>query len=146
MPQEPPKERGKRMPEELPPPVALAMIICDAIWRDPGTGKLTILGVFSELGARNFPAVHPMLAVHVAPTDGQGKIAVKLRLIDVDEEQEPLFETEQEFEFPDRRAIINMNLHMGGIAFPRAGEYRLQLFARNEFLMERRILVRELTA
>jgi hypothetical protein len=36
------------------PPLALAMIISDAIWIDPSTGKKTILGVFSAIGGNEF--------------------------------------------------------------------------------------------
>ena len=67
-----------------------------------------------------------------------------MQLIDADEENDPLFEVEHEIEFPDRRAIIFMNAHMKDIAFPSPGEYRLQLFARNQFVIERRIVVKTL--
>ncbi len=131
------------MVEGLPPPIPLAMVVCDAIWVDPSTGKRTILGVFSEIGASVFPAVHPLIAVHVDLTDGQGAIPIKLQLLDVDEEGEPIHVAEEQVEFPDPRTIITMAVHMAEIAFPRPGEYRLQLFARNEFLMERRLFVRQ---
>ena len=130
------------MPEELPPPIAIAMVICDAIWVDPSTGKITLLGVFSDIASKIFPAIHPLLAVHVCLTDAHGTIPVKMQLIDADEENDPLFEVEHEIEFPDRRAIIFMNAHMKDIAFPNPGEYRLQLFARNQFVIERRIVVK----
>jgi hypothetical protein len=132
------------MAEELPPPIALAMIICDAIWIDPSTGKPTLLGMFSSIAAKTFPATHPLLATHVCLTDGEGVIPIKIRLIDADEENDPLFELEAELEFPDRRAIIDMNAHMKDIAFPAPGEYRLQLFARNQFVIERRLVVKNI--
>lgn len=132
------------MSETLPPPVALAMIICDAIYIDPSTGKPTLLGLFSEIGAKEFPAVHPLLAVHICMTDAHGKVPIKLRLVDADEETDPLFQVENEVDFPDRRAIISMNAIMQGIAFPSPGEYRLQLFGFGEFIMERRLVVRQL--
>lgn len=132
------------MPERLPPPVALAMVICDAIWVDPSTGKQTLLGVFTEIGAKEFPALHPLMAVHVCMTDAEGPVQVKLQLIDVDETREPLFMVENELEFPDRRATIVMTAHMRGIAFPEPGEYRLQLLGRGEFMIERRLLVKKI--
>jgi len=131
------------MPESLPPPVALAMVICDAVWIDPSTGKPTLLGLFSEIAAKTFPAVHPLLAVHVCMTDAHGKVPIKRQLVDADEENDPLFQVENEIDFPDRRAMINMHVHMQGIAFPEPGEYRLQLFGSGEFILERRLLVRQ---
>jgi hypothetical protein len=119
------------------------MIICDAIWVDPSTGKSTLLGLFDEIGAETFPSLHPLLAVHICMTDAHGKVPIKLVLVDTNEEREPLFQVENEIDFPDRRAIISMNAHMQGIAFPAAGEYRLQLFGYGQFMLERRLLVRQ---
>jgi hypothetical protein len=38
-------------------------------------------------------------------------------------------------------AVIEMGFDIVGITFPAPGEYRFQLFAYGEFLMERRMLV-----
>jgi len=133
------------MPADLPAPLPLAMVVCDAIWVDPSTKKPTLLGLFSELGAKNFPVVHPIFAVHLCLTDAIGTVPIKLQLVDADEEEEPLFVVEQEVAFPDRRAMINIGLNMRGVSFPKAGEYRLQLFARGEFVIERRLVMRHIT-
>ncbi len=87
-------------------PMALAMVICDSLHRDPATGKYTLLRLFSVIGASSFPVTHPQLALYVALTDGRGTVPIKIRLIDVDEELEPLFEAESEMAFDDPRAII----------------------------------------
>lgn len=69
------------------PPYALALVVCDAIWRDPSTGKRTILGCFSAILADEFPATHPGMAVYAAITDGHGTVPIALRLVDADEAQ-----------------------------------------------------------
>ena len=48
----------------------LAMVICDAIRRDPATGKFTLLGTLSVVGAAEFPSQHILLAVYMPLTDG----------------------------------------------------------------------------
>lgn len=126
---------------EHQPPMALAMVISDAIWIDPSTGKRTILGTFTIIGARSFPAVHPTLSVYICVTDGRGKTPLKLRIIDVDEENDPLFNSEIDLEFDDPRAIIEINFQINGITFPEPGEYRVQLFCVNEPIIERRLVV-----
>lgn len=83
------------------------------------------------------------MAVHVELTDGHGTIPIKLRLVDVDDEEDPVFEVENEIDFADPRAIVSMSVYMQGLAFPKAGEYRLQLFAGSTFLIERRLLLRQ---
>lgn len=123
-------------------PYPLAMIISDAVHRDPATGKYTILGTFSSITSKTYPTVHPYLAVFVNLTDGRGVVPLRMRLVDAEEElEEPLFETEMECDFFDPRIIYEVVMGAKGIAFPHPGEYRLQLFAGEEFLIERRILL-----
>ena len=123
------------------PPCAVALVVCDAIWRDPGTGKRTILGCFSTIYAGRFPTVHPMLSVYAAVCDGHGKVPVSLRLIDVDEESPPLFELKGEATFADPRDVLEFDFVAQDVPIPAPGEYRLQLRSASHTLMERRIMV-----
>ena len=126
-------------------PYPLAMVVCDAVWRDPGTGKFFILGTFTTIHSHTFPATHPQLAVYVSLTDGRGTIPVKLTLVSTEQEDvELLFEAELEFEFNDPRMIAELVFTVQGVAFPKPGEYRFQLFAGGDFVIERRILLIQL--
>lgn len=122
-------------------PYPLAMVICDGFWRDPYTGKFTLIGTFSALGGHPFPLTHPVLSVYVALTDGNGKMPVRLELSDVDESRDPILLEETEIQFTDRRTVHELAFSAGGLVFPLPGEYRLKLFANNEFIIERRIVV-----
>jgi len=139
------KKRAKKQePGKIPPPVPLAMVVCDYIHRDPGSGKLFILGCFSTIHAAKFPATHGVMGIYVELTNGRGKVPIHARLIDANEEREPLWETRDEVEFNDPRIVMQMAFLLGGITFAEPGEYRCQIFACGEFLMERRILVNQL--
>jgi uncharacterized protein DUF6941 len=120
------------------------MVTCDAIWRDPGTGKRTILGCFSVLHAQQFPAIHPTMAVHVAITNGRGRMPFTLRLIDSDEDPAPLWTAEGTLDFTDPQVIMEIDFMLTSVTFPKPGVYRFQLFAAGEYLMERRIFVEQL--
>jgi hypothetical protein len=117
------------------------MVICDGIWIDPYTGKRTLIGTFSVVGGSSFPLVHPVLAIYIALTDGHGAVPVTVRLVDADEEREPIFSEDQTIEFKDPRMIVECGIQVMGVQFSHPGEYRLQLFANNEFVIERRIVV-----
>lgn len=129
-----------------PPPFPLAMVICDGIHRDPGTKKLTLLGCFSVIGVTELPAVHPSMGLYIELTNGRGKVPLLCRLVDANEEFEPLWEYKGETEIEDPRVVLQIALKMEDVRFSRAGEYRIQLFACNEFLMERRVLVHNLSS
>jgi len=125
-----------------PPPLALAMVISDAIWVDPTTGKQTILGTFSAICGQAFPLPVPHIAVYLALTDSRGVVPLKLRLVDVDEIRDPVQEMALSPDFVDPVSIVEAGLYMEDVVFPEAGEYRLQLLTDDsELIIERRILV-----
>ena len=135
------------MPDEKlgpPAPVVLAMIVCDAIHQDPATRKCTLLGTFSTISAPQFPVVHRHLAVHVALTDGRGRVRIRLTLAGTDETKPPLFSGEGIIEFADPRVVAELNFGLKNVTFPESGEYRFQVFANDELLMERRLHVLQL--
>ena len=134
------------MPEErlgAPAPMVLAMLICDAIHQDAATRKCTLLGTFSTINVRTFPAVHRQLAIHVALTNGHGKTRIRLSLVTGSEDQSTLFSKEGVIEFNDPRAVAELNFQLNNLKFEEPGEYRLQLFGNDELLMERRLYVFE---
>jgi hypothetical protein len=124
-------------------PYALGLVVCDAIWRDPTTGKRTILGCFSAIQALSFPAKHPMFSVYAALTSGHGEVPISLRLVDVDEAGPPLVELKAKAKFEDPRVILEVDFVLMNTVFPGPGEYRLQLRSGETLLMERRIAVLE---
>lgn len=131
-----PESKGSR-----PAPMVLAMIICDAIYQDPATKKCTLLGTFSTINARQFPAVHRQLSIHAAMTNGHGKTTIRLTVVGPDESAPPLFSREGMIEFADPRMVAELNFVITNLSLPRPGEYRLQLFGNDELLMERRLYV-----
>lgn len=138
------KKSEKKEVGKIPPPYPLAMVVCDNIHRDPGTGKPFILGCFTVIHARKFPATHPVMGLYIELTNGRGKVPCRVQLVDANEEREPLWVTEADLEFPDPRMVLQMVFLLGRITFSEPGEYRIQLFACGDFLMERRILVNQI--
>ena len=131
------------MPQPPALPYPLAMVICDAVWRDPSTGKHTLLGCFNGIAASAFPTVHPQLSVFVAITEGYGKVAMALRLVDGVEVSRSLSEANIELDFADPMAIAEIAVQFQKLQFERPGTYRLQLVTAGNLLMERRIVVHE---
>lgn len=125
-------------------PLPLALVVCDHIWRDPYSGKVNVLGTFNAVASTTFPLVQPVLSIYVALTDGQGQMDVQLRLIDVDDASEPVFDFTTTVTFGDPRIVGEIEFSRTHVSFPAPGEYRLQLYANHEFLLERRLLAMQL--
>jgi hypothetical protein len=132
------EDRDKRT---LPPPQALAMVVCDHIHQDPGSGKAFILGCFSAIHSLTFPTTHPLMWLYVSLTNGRRKTKLRVELVDVNEENEPIWvDNRHTVDFLDPRMVIEVSYPIPLVTFPEPGEYRFKLFANGDFIMERRIL------
>lgn len=130
----------------MPEPYCLAMVLCDSVHRDTTTGKFTILGTFSTLWAREFPA-KVQFCVYYSITDGLGPTTLRLRLVDascgiasgVDHDEGVAFELSAEFEIENPLVVLETAVGIGAI-IPREGLYHCELWSGNELLMSRRLL------
>lgn len=120
----------------MSPPVPLAFLICDHVWRDPRSGQHCLLGTLSTIASSEFPATIDM-AVYFALIEGRGKQAIRVELVDIDEERPPVFQVDAELMFNDPREVVEGAFQFTGLVLPEPGEYRLKLFVAHEFLMER---------
>jgi hypothetical protein len=126
-------------------PYPLALILCDSVYVEPPTQRKALTGLFSAIQAVSFPVCHPSLCVYLACTDGRGNIPFKLVLIDAEEARDPIFTAEMTPNEPvdDPRAILELVFKVSNVIFPEPGEYRLQAYAGNDLLLERRVVVQQ---
>jgi Family of unknown function (DUF6941) len=120
-------------------PDVLSLVVCDQIITDRMTGKQSLIGMFSTIHATRFPATQPQLCVYVSMTDGREKTPVTIRIIDSEEEREPIVSGQGVVHFKNPRAIANLALQFHGLSFPKAGEYRVQLLSDGTPLREARL-------
>ena len=125
----------------MPAPVPLAMVICDAVHEDPTTGKKTILGTFTAVQSPEFPATVGKICIYLALTDARGTVPIRLSIVDVDELRPPIIEQSADLNFLDPITVEHTDFDLIDVIFPSPGEYRIQLFAGDEFVIERRLNV-----
>jgi hypothetical protein len=110
----------------IPPPAPLALVLCDAVWTDPSTGKEFLLGCFSDIGFPKFPIVQPRLCAYILLSNGRGKVPLRVVVVDVDEERELIREVRSEIEFPDVRSVVSVIVEFVDLEIPVPGDYRVQ--------------------
>ncbi len=130
------KKKGRR-----PLPIWLSFIACDHVITDILTKNRTVVGVFNDILSSKFPAVHPKMGLYVELTNGHGQVQITFRLVDA-ETDKVLFSASGGIDFADPRQVANLNISVNNIVFPREGEYRWQLLADGELLVERRIVAK----
>lgn len=127
------------MAMQKPAPDVLSLIVCDQIITDRMTGKQSLIGMFSRIHARAFPASHPQLCVYVSLTEGYGETEFVIRIVDANDERPPIVEGKGKVRFANPRAIANLALQFHGLTFPASDEYRVQLYSNGELLREARL-------
>ena len=131
---------------EIPPPELLSAVVCDMVIVDALTGKGTVVGIFDTINAFEYPVRHNALFVFCQLTNGRGRVKVRIQIVDLQDEEKILCESTVEQEFIDVRQVANVVLGVNGLVFPHPGEYRVQVFAGTDFLGERRIICKQVTA
>lgn len=121
-------------------PQVLAWLTCDGVHVDPGTGKHTILGVFSNIRGRQFPVAHPFMVWFLTLSDvpaGAHKIRISMG-IDATQLQ-PLIDRTFESQSPLQR--INLINEIRNLSFPRPGDYSIVIEVDDEPLLATSITV-----
>lgn len=105
-------------------PQLITCITCDSVHIDPSTGKHFILGCFSNLRARQFPATHPRMVWFLTLTDlqpGEHKLCLSYGL-NMESLQKIV-----ERKFQSRNPLDKLNLinDLHNIKFDQPGTYNI---------------------
>lgn len=115
-------------------PQLLAWLTCDGVHIDPGSGKHTILGIFSNIQARQFPVTHPFMVWFLTISDvSPGKHSLKISMGLQGTQPQPLLDRPFESQSPLHR--INLINEIRNLSFPGPGEYELLIEIDEEVLL-----------
>ena len=115
-------------------PQVLVWITCDGVHIDPSSGKHTILGVFSNIRARQFPIVHPFMIWFLTISDvpqGEHKIRISLGLDPAN--ATPIIDRQFQSHSPMQR--INLINEIRNLSFNTPGDYSIIIEVDDEPLL-----------
>ncbi len=121
-------------------PQLLAWLTCDGVHIDPASGKHTILGVFSNIHALEFPFVHPLMIWFLAITDcsaGEHRLKISMGL----DPAPPQKLIERPFMCQGPLERLNLINEICNLPFPVPGEYSLLVEVDDEPLLATSILI-----
>lgn len=81
------------------------------------------------------------MMVYAEMTNGRGVMPITLRIVDANEDREPVFEITSQVQMQDPLAVTQFGIAAEGLVFPEAGDYRAQLICGSHILLERRLLI-----
>jgi len=77
----------KKTRTKTTPPDVNTFVLCDAISRDPNTGKATLYGLFSNIITSKLPSDPVTFGFYVSMGGGSGKQALTFQVVDPDGER-----------------------------------------------------------
>jgi hypothetical protein len=117
---------------EAPIPSVVAMLVCDQVISEQGTGKKSLIGIFENISAPAFPT-QTRLAIYAKLVDASGYYHILIRLVNLKDESK-VAEIKAELKIIDPTACAELALNIAGIILPAAGKYEFQLYANDAFL------------
>ncbi|MEW6108320.1 MAG: hypothetical protein AB1632_04005 [Nitrospirota bacterium] len=119
------------MSEKIKPSLNFT-IICDDARQETG-GKISLMGLFENIYASKFPAVHPRLAIINEWAEGRGEFEVRMQFLSPDREtvirESSTRINLHDVNFRHREVSIYLN-----IDFKAPGTYWIQNFLDNELM------------
>ena len=117
---------------DAPIPSVLAMLVCDQVIAEQGTGKKSLIGIFDNLHAAGFPT-ETRLAVYVKLADAQGQYKFRIRLVGLKNET-PIADLNADVTIADPTSPTELAINMIGIILPEPGKYEFQLYGNDTYL------------
>jgi len=115
-------------------PQLLSWIICDGVHIDPSSGKHYLLGVFSSVRVRNFPAKYPRMVWFLTITDVPvGRHQLKISMGIPTEAEEMIVNRPFESKSPIHR--INLINHIQNLSIKKPGDYSVMIDIDDETLL-----------
>lgn len=121
-------------------PQLLTWLTCDGVHIDPGSGKHTLLGAFSNIKGPGFPLTHPHMVWFLTITDcspGAHRLRISMGLHPT--RMQTLIERPFESQSPLHR--INLINEIRNLTFPEAGEYSILIEIDDEPLLATQLTV-----
>jgi hypothetical protein len=118
-------------------PVAIALVICDSLYRDVPGGKPALVGLFSHITASRFPALHPRMCVYVAVTDVSQQVAFRLEIVNPENDQAVVMLKGPAPRDVSRLQVLDMHFDLRDLVFPSAGLYFVRFWGNDSLILQR---------
>ena len=126
-------------------PIVNAMLVCDRVITEASTNKKSLIGIFENINAFQFPCVHHMLSVYIKLTDANGLYKFRLELVDLDDDSAiAKAEIPKEINIQDPLKTHDLVFNLGALKFGHPGKYEFRIFANNEIFGQKTFVVNKI--
>jgi hypothetical protein len=115
--------------QQKPPPKCKAILLCDHTIIEAGTGKISIIGIYDNWHATQFPCVTRPFTAFLQMTDGIGRYAISVEVHDLQAGQIIAQARIAEVIFPERVSKVNLMIPVPSLPLQHAGSYDFVVLA-----------------
>ena len=125
----------------LVPPKVNSFLLCDYIIQEHRTGKKSLIGIFHNIVAGQFPFSHPSLFIYANLSDAMGSYDFEIKLLELDGQSIIGQGKIPKIEIGDRLKPVEIAMNIRQLVFPKPGKYEFELFANDELIETRDLWV-----
>jgi hypothetical protein len=119
---------------DAPVPTLVAMLLCDTVIQDAQTTKKSLIGIFAQVNAFQFPTV-VNATVFARLADAEGKYKFRLDVVNLTENKPVLnLPSATDLEAPDQLKFVELVFQIQGLPVTSPGKYEFQLWANDAYL------------
>jgi hypothetical protein len=127
-----------------PVPRVNAMLICDKVITEVGTNKKSLIGIFENINAYNFPCTHPFLSVYIKLTDARGEYRFSLELVDLETDSViGKGQIPKAIKIEDPLATKDLVFNLASLKFKHPGKYEFRIYANERIFGQKTFLVKK---
>lgn len=123
------KKRPKKKRGGVPPPACKALLLCDQTIIEAGSGKVSVIGAFTNFTLRQFPGFTSPFTAFMQLADGIGRYQIRAEIHDLREDVVLARTQEIPIEFAERLTRISICLPVPPMQLSHPGNYDFVFFA-----------------
>jgi hypothetical protein len=125
------KKRPKKPPKgKIPPPVCKALLLCDHTIIEAGSGKVSIIGAFTNFILPSFPGHTLPFTAFAQLADGIGRYEIQVEIHDLRDDMVLARSPKLMLEFAERLTKINICLPVPPLPLAHPGKYDVVFLAK----------------
>lgn len=114
-------------------PLGVAIIVCDMVITEQGTGNKSLISIFNTIKSLQFPFQKENLSIYVALTNGYGEQKIEIRLM---KDSERMFAAEGGIKFANPNEVVELIFNLRGMVFATPGLHVFEIFADEIFVFQ----------
>ena len=121
-------------PAFQPAPIPLAILLCDDSIRDSDTKKITLVGIFDQIKAKEFPTTYRPVSIYLRLIDAEGIYKFRIEFVLVSDDKILVEANINAINIPNRLEPFTCVIKSTPLELPKEGQYEFRVWANDRYI------------